>query len=489
MGIPRRTVLQSGVGDPCDLFVYAHIDPSIIKAKVAETTTDMAVVEFWGLGTSAYKPVVPAYGGNWRSYVKGLEQKLSKSIGKSCLTTWSAGSQVAKDVCASNGPWPDAIVMLDGLYGAKPAGSKPGDGKVVMDDALKAVANYALRAARGECVMVLFHSAIYTTYASSKECCDAVKAYVEKEMGRAMEPDAELHPEDLDNHGFTEAYKLGNLHFVAFKGVDAKEHITEGHLYDEVWKLWIPWVRSDDPLPVIEGEDLPTLALQLSLAEEAARVGETPPGSNKVKAEYWAGCTRLIGGNEVLLKMSVGPWCACAFQWATYEAARQLGLMREHPNLSWLDGPIPHGRRVSVSEIQHDMTQRGLFKSKASVLAKEYDPRPGDAVFMDRAGAVSHSDFGHICRFVRRINASTFETVGGNEAPGANNTSDAGDRWRRTVRRYDDPRLRGFGAFPREAVTGTPLTAADVEELDALVYAGLDKMIRAYLDRPQSDGG
>ncbi len=326
----KRTVVQPGEGPTSDLVVYCHIAPALIGPRVREVTKDAVVTELWGAGTSAYKALLPAYGGTWGSYRAGVSAKLGKPLGRSCLTTWSAGSQVAKDVCAAGGLLPDALVMLDGLYAGKPAGAKPGDGKVAADPGLLALCAYALRAARGECVMVVLHSEISTPYASSAECARFLRAYVEAELGVAMTPDATLTAEDLDRHAFSEALVLGDLHVVAFPGVGAAEHVREAHLYDECWRRWVPWLgptTEEVPLPAGEPrEELPTLgalALRISLAEEAAGVGESPPGSNRVKAAYWAGCSRVVAGAERPLKMLVGPWCAASFQWATYEAARK----------------------------------------------------------------------------------------------------------------------------------------------------------------------
>jgi hypothetical protein len=484
MSPPRRVVLQAGLKSPTNLAVYGHIDPNIIRPRVAEVTANAAVVEFWGEGTSAYKAVLPSFGGSWAAYVHSVADKIGKQIGKTCLTTWSAGSQLAKDVCVAGGVLPDAIVMLDGLYGAKPPGSKAGDGQVIPDVQIEALVRYAIAAARGEKIMAILHSRIPTPYASSKEVADYIVGRVSAAVG-TMQADKSVTAEDFDKHGFSQALVLGNLHVIEFPGIDAKEHVTEAHLYDEVWKLWVPWLGKAPPepvstIPAILAPTVRDLALALSLGEEAARVGETPPGSNKVKNIYWDGTTRLRDGHEQFVGVTVGPWCAAAYQWASYAAARQLGLDATAAN--WLTGPVPHGKRISVAELQHDITQRGLFKAAIDVRAGRYDPRPGEAVFLDRAGGAGAS-FGHVCRFVRRIDAETFETVGGNEAPHGSD-SDAGDRWRRTIRRYDDPKLRGFGAFPDP---NTPPQLIAPAELAGIVYDAIDHSMREWLNRDLSD--
>jgi hypothetical protein len=497
--MPPRTILQTGSTPLCDLFAYAHLAaPDDVRQRVAATTKDAVVFELWGNGTSAYRAALPAYGGTWRAYVAGLQAKLGTTFRRTCLTSWSAGSQFVKDalVAFAKDPAagrPDAIVMLDGLYGAKPAGSKPGDGQVHVDAALSALADYAVDAARGEGpILVVFHSRIPTPYASSKECAEALQRMVETALGKDMAPDPTLTPADLDGHRFAEALSLGNFHLVEFPGTDAKEHMREAHLYDEVWRRWVPWVGEDQApstarSPVSTGRapqgTLAELALRIALEEERAGVGEEPPGSNLVKAAYWAGCTRIDPktGRETLLKMRRSPWCAVGFQWCSYEAARLLGYA-EHEMAAWTVGPVPHGRRVSVAETQHDMTVRGLFRSAKDVRAGRYEPQPGDACFYDREGG------GHITRFVRRLDAHTYEAVGANEAGDGSDRDDRGDRWRTSVRRFDDPRLRGFGAFPAAPARapGAPEAAAAAAAapappaLDGNLLAALDRMYEEW---------
>jgi len=103
----------------------------------------------------------------------------------------------------------------------------------------------------------------------------------------------------------------------------------------------VPWARDRVEAPAPEPTPtLGELALRLSLAEVAAGAREDPPGSDRTDPKYWAGCTRTVGKTEVILKLDRGPWCAGGFQWATYEAARQLGLLDgKDQALAWLAGP------------------------------------------------------------------------------------------------------------------------------------------------------
>lgn len=269
----RQTLLQRG-GPDADLFLWVHIGGDLLRKPVADLTTDAVITEFWGLGSNAYRPLIPGYGG-FSGWVDAVAHRAGRSgFRHTCLTTWSAGSQVIKDVC-KGADWPDAIVSLDGLYGQKPPGSRQGDGQVVWDEGLEAVARCAASAARRERIMVLLHSSIRTPFASSGEVAAALQRRVEEQLGTPMRVDSRLTPEDLDGHAFEQALELGDLHIVAFAGDNAREHITQAHLFDEVWLRWVPWVRDDAPTP-----DSPTAAAAPAapVAAPAVAPPTTPSG-------------------------------------------------------------------------------------------------------------------------------------------------------------------------------------------------------------------
>lgn len=242
----KITTIQRGASCS-DLIVYAHIDGSILRPVVPVVTSDAFMTVFAGAGTSAYRGIVNGADG-WRGFVAAAEDALGHSVTRTCLITWSAGSQVALEACASVDP-PDAVVMLDGLYASKPKGSRVGDGQVVPSKDLEAVVDFAVRAARREKtargverVMVVFHSRIATNYASSKECAEYVQARVEAALGERMQPATDVDATMLDGHFFAEALALGNLRVVEFAGAGAGEHIREAHLWDEASKIWVPWI-------------------------------------------------------------------------------------------------------------------------------------------------------------------------------------------------------------------------------------------------------
>lgn len=242
----KQNIIQRGTGD--DLFAYFHIEGSYIRDQAKSATTDTVVSELWGAGTSAYRGVIAGYGG-WVKYCADLAKAVGKSrFEHTCVTTWSAGSEVLRTIC--RGPrsaWPDAIVSCDGIYGSKPPGSKAGDGNVLFDAGLEAIAEFAVAAARGERVFVLLHSAIATPYGSSGECAARIRRAVEEAVGEEMVEDTSVSKADLDGHQFSESLALGGFHLLEFPGRDGKEHVREAHLFNEVWQRWIPWATSDGP--------------------------------------------------------------------------------------------------------------------------------------------------------------------------------------------------------------------------------------------------
>jgi hypothetical protein len=241
----RQRVVQPG--DPgADLFLWVHMDAEVIRERVAAITSDAVATELWGEGTDAYRALLPSYQG-LDGWVRGLAIRAGRSgFRRTCLTTWSAGSQVIKDVC-QGASWPDAIVSLDGLYGQKPPGARPGDGQVLWDEGLDGVTRYALAAARGERILVLLHSSIETPYASSREVAEEIRRRVEGALGVCMGAIGDLAPGHLGGHEFEAARSLGQLYIVSFAGKDEAEHLAQAQLYDEAWLRWIPWVRDQGP--------------------------------------------------------------------------------------------------------------------------------------------------------------------------------------------------------------------------------------------------
>jgi hypothetical protein len=413
----RQTILQVGTGN--DLFAYFHIGATYIKDEAKTATSDTVVVELWGNGTNAYRPVIPGYGG-WKAYVDGVAKRVGKpKFEHVCLTTWSAGSQIIKTVCrGAPNEQPDAIVSCDGLYGNKPPGSKPGDGNVAFDAEIEAVARYALAAAKGEKIFVLLHSMIATPYGSSSEVAMRIRRYVEEQMGREMEPDS-LTPAELGSHQFTEALVLGSFHLIEFPGRDGAEHVREAHLFDEVWRRWIPWANNDHP-KVADTEPAPPPTQpgppQVFLPTE---IGE---GSRGPEVQAWQNF--LIGQGQKLKADGVfGP--------ITAGATRGFQLAVGSPKTGRVDAATrAAARRMGFGEPEPSRTQNGR--------GPEWPPKPDFAPLVGNAAR-----------------AAVFGPFAYRSAPTPSNPEAIviTDGWEKAnIRLYEIPQLRGLPGAPKNAL-------------------------------------
>jgi hypothetical protein len=359
--MPKQVVVQKGTGR--DLFVYFNIEPAYIADEAKVATSDTVVGELWGAGTTVYRSVIAGYGG-WKKYVAGIATKVGvDGFGHVCLTTWSAGSEILKMVCRG-ADLPDAIVSLDGIYGHKPPNAKPGDGNVLFDAELEGIARYALAAARGEKVFVLLHSSIGTPYGSSGEVAHLIRAFVERELGKPMELDRSLNGETWAGPDLADALVLGNFHMLEFVGADAKEHVKEAHLFDEVWRRWIPWAMTDEPIT----DPAPPPSAPTTQASSPIEVGST---GDAVKR--WQ--TFLVGqGARIVADGVFGPRTLEATKaWqrgagvvatgvvdeATLDAARARGLGEVHES----DWPPP----PSFPPLVTNMERARVFGSFAYV--------------------------------------------------------------------------------------------------------------------------
>jgi len=232
----RRTIVQKG-RTGSDLFIYCHLDPSILAARAKSIVPNDAVVsELWGNGTAAYAGAVQHYGG-WLPWIHQIQKECGvDEFRRVYLTTWSAGSAVALSVCQQQpeNARPDAIVMLDGFYGSKPAGSKQGDGRVLVTEQMGCLADYAIKAAYGDGYrFISTYSHIQTPYASSRECNEWLRAQVEAELATCLAPD--LLAEEVNGHKFLQSWRHKQFFMYAFAGQDAKEHIRHAHMFNEIW--------------------------------------------------------------------------------------------------------------------------------------------------------------------------------------------------------------------------------------------------------------
>lgn len=232
----KRTILQKGTPGGF-LFVFAHIGPDIIRKEVAALFPDATVVvELWGEGTGAYTSMLPSYGGSFKSMVDGIIKTVGYGFSHVNLTTWSAGSQVAKMVMHE--AWlPNSLVMLDGLYGSKAPGTHPDDGTLVPETSdLSGIIAGVLMSAKEEAKFSLMatHSNIMTPYASSKECWNYSIDQAMQTLGTGIGPD--LYCNDINGRKFTSSRRMNKFQLYGFPGNDAAEHCAHAHMYKVFWQ-------------------------------------------------------------------------------------------------------------------------------------------------------------------------------------------------------------------------------------------------------------
>jgi len=477
-----QTIVQPGrVGG--DLIVYAHIAPSLIARDVPASTLDTFVVELCGEGTSAYRGMI---GAGWEAYVAKIAARVGHGFERTVLITWSAGSQVAKEVAMSERA-PDAIVMLDGLYANKPAGARPGDGLVSPDAGLLALVRYGTRAARGEGpTLVILHSAILTPYASSSECAAFLRAEIEGVVGVPFV--AIARPSALAAHPPHAGAQYGQCVILSFDGANGAEHVAEAHLWDEVCALWVPFV-SREPVeasavtPTTPATPLSTatfadLAVSYTRADLDAHVAELPPRSNggaEIRKRFAGTMLRRPDGTNPRTGLTSGPWCAAELGYIDFRAAcTLLGILPPDPlPPSYPVADImrqagcPVLWRAAVHELVEDARVSDAWRLRGAAV---YVPEPGDAaVFMRDGSSPLRGGTGHVGRVVRAPDADgRYATIDGNH----------GDRVALVERRMDDPDLCGFIAYPRDRGAIDDVPTWMIDDVKAKVAASLDGMMR-----------
>ena len=176
----------------------------------------------------------------------------------------------------------------------------------------------------------------------------------------------------------------------------------------------------DEPIPPTDPAPVKPPSLgERALAWSLERLGlrEDPPGSNTgPEISLWlAACER--GGRPIGIKQ--GSWCS-AFACAAQAAVRAP------------DEAPAHGRRAAVHELVEDARAFGTWRDPS------YRPKVGDLAIFKRNGADPRfQGEGHVGR-VSAVAGDMYTTVDGNH----------GDEVARVERRFDDPNLVGFIAYP-----------------------------------------
>lgn len=141
---------------------------------------------------------------------------------------------MARDVC-NDADWPDAIVIVDGLYGHRKASSRPDTIAEDPKPRIQGLIDYGTVAAQGNRILTILHSETHVPYTltSSKEYTQYVQKQIENNLGIPL----------LKVPGAFETRKLDRLHIVEFEGIPLYAPITKELLFVEKWREWIPWLN------------------------------------------------------------------------------------------------------------------------------------------------------------------------------------------------------------------------------------------------------
>ena len=175
---------------------------------------------------------------------------------------------------------------------------------------------------------------------------------------------------------------------------------------------------SPAPQPVSDADGLGLRALRVALGELGQHEIPGPRANPRIEA-YIAGAVR--NGRPVFGDHAGDEpaWCACLVGFSDHAAA--------------LPGGVVPPWRAAVAEVWRDAVARGAARDRS------YRPKPGDLVIFRRSGGDPRmGGSGHVARVAEILDDATYRTVGGNES----------DQVALAVRRFDDPMLVGFVAYP-----------------------------------------
>lgn len=168
--------------------------------------------------------------------------------------------------------------------------------------------------------------------------------------------------------------------------------------------------------------------------ELANGVKEDHPGSYTSARirEYFAICTRVIGGKEVNINFTTGNWCAASASYALHE--------------SLLPGEThPHGYRLGVVEVVSDLQHNGLYHTIAEAKSGAYQLKVGDPVIFDRSRPNDPATawFRHIGRVYSVDGHGGFQCISGN----------SGGKYSISAHQLSQTNILGFGEYSGVSMT------------------------------------
>lgn len=162
---------------------------------------------------------------------------------------------------------------------------------------------------------------------------------------------------------------------------------------------------------------------------------------------------------------------------------------------------VPHRHRAGARELMRDAIESNTWHKVSECLAGVWLPRVGDVAVYDRSkpGRPETNGWGHVDRVTETIALDSYGNIGANEG---NAPSGHGGAWRAQTSRYDNPKLLGFIAYPRESFEAAPVhmmnpieleeirivgTPADPYSAEAFWWEGYDDAKSEHLDRMFGD--
>lgn len=243
----RATILLrhgcAGVHSTSDVLIHFHGASITVEPILLESGIDaIYVVATLGNASGPYEDTF-AVRGSFSRYLASIQATVAaqcagapRALGRVALSAWSAGYGAVFRIIAraEDADRVDAVLLADGMHSRFDAGAY----RHVNAPAMAPYTNFAERAARGEKLMVVTHTAIGTpNYASTTETAHFLMATLH------------IPRQELDEAGpapemrHTEHAERGGLSIDGYSGADAEAHKLQlKHIGETMWpRLRAAW--------------------------------------------------------------------------------------------------------------------------------------------------------------------------------------------------------------------------------------------------------
>lgn len=201
--------LDEGEGDGFDVVVHFHGAAERQEENAKEAGLRAAIVTVnEGVGTTPYARAFAPQGSLERALDAARRAVGKGSVRRVALSSWSAGGAAVRAVLANDAERIDAVLLADGIFSRWADDAE----RTVEPEPLEPFVAFARRAAAGEALMVVTHTAIATPgYPDVKECTD----FVLEAIGIAPSEEAVY------------ALDRGGLHVRGSAGTGPRDHVAE----------------------------------------------------------------------------------------------------------------------------------------------------------------------------------------------------------------------------------------------------------------------